>query len=191
MPTPKTAPATVKPRGRPATHGLTALKQVVRARGSRAIDGRTTVGRALAAWRAQLIADLGGNDSLSTQEAALVDLAVRTKLLLDSVDDWLLQQHSLVNARKRTLLPVVRERTQLADALARYLAMLGLKRRPKRVPSLEDYLASRYTDDIQPDDARCDGPAPAADSSGATSPEPSPHDSPHLVGTPDDPPVDD
>ena len=178
MPTPKTASATLKPRGRPATHGLTALKRAVRIHGSRAIDGRTSLGRALAAWRAQLIADLGGNDSLSTQEAALVDLAVRTKLILDSVDDWTLQQHSLVNGRKRTLLPVVRERTQLADALARYLAMLGLKRRPKRVPSLEDYLASRYGEDVKPDGARCDGPAPAAPSAGDTPQEAPPHDPP-------------
>lgn len=123
-------------------HGLTALKRTVRIHGSRAIDGRTTLAKTLGAWRAQLFADLGGHDSLSIQEIALVDLAVRTKLLLDSVDEWLLRQHSLVNVRKRALLPVVRERTRLADALARYLATLGLKRRTKPVPSLEDFLAS-------------------------------------------------
>jgi hypothetical protein len=133
-------------------HGLTALKRTVRIHGSRAIDGRTTLAKTLGAWRAQLIADLGGHDSLSIQETALVDLTVRTKLLLDSVDEWLLRQHSLVNMRKRALLPVVRERTQLADALARYLAMLGLTRRPKPVPSLEDYLASRRGNEGIPED---------------------------------------
>jgi len=149
---------TLKLRGRPITHGLTTLKRAVRIHGSRTIDGRTTLGRTLGAWRTRLIADLGGQDSLSIQETALVDLAVRTKLLLDSVDAWLLQQHSLVNARKRALLPVVRERTQLADALARYLTMLGLKRRPKPVPSLEDYLASRTHNDGQPEDTDCEVP---------------------------------
>jgi hypothetical protein len=32
--------------------------------------------------------DLGGPDAISTQQAALVDLAVRTKLLVDSVDTY-------------------------------------------------------------------------------------------------------
>jgi hypothetical protein len=48
-----------------------------------------------------------------------------------------------VNSRKRTLLPVVRERQALADSLARYLAQLGLERRTKPVPSSDDYLRQR------------------------------------------------
>ena len=90
-----------------------------------------------------LIVDLGGEDAISTQERALVDLTVRTKLLLDSIDGWLLKQSTLVNVRKRALIPVVRERTQLADAVARYLAALGLKRRTKSVMPLHEYLAQR------------------------------------------------
>jgi hypothetical protein len=63
--------------------------------------------------------------------------------LLNSVDAWLFEQPSILNARKKALLPVVRERQQLADALARYLIALGLRRRPREVPTLRDYLASR------------------------------------------------
>jgi len=48
-----------------------------------------------------------------------------------------------VNLRKRSLLPVVRERQALADALARYMAMLGLERVAQRVPTLSDYIAQR------------------------------------------------
>ena len=143
-----------KVRGRPPAHGLSTLKRAVRIHGNRVIDRRTSVGKALGAWRGQLITDLGGHDSLSIQEIALVDLAVRTKLILDSVDTWLLQQPSLISVRKRALLPVVRERTQLADALARYLGTLGLKRRPRPMPSLEDYLASRRSADSHHDDDR-------------------------------------
>jgi hypothetical protein len=80
-----------------------------------------------------LIQDLGGLDAVSTQEKAVVELAVKTKLILDSIDAWLLSQPSLVNARRRTLLPVVVQRQQLADALARYMNMLGLKRRRERL----------------------------------------------------------
>jgi hypothetical protein len=110
------------------THGLTILKRAVNGLGNRAIDKRTTTGRELARWRNDLINDLGEQDAISTQQMALIDLAVKSKLLLDSVDMWLLVQPSLINVRKRTLLPVVIQRQALADALARYLSQLGLKR---------------------------------------------------------------
>lgn len=114
-------------------HGLTRLKAAVRGLGGRVVDRRTTLGKALTEWREELISDLGGTDAISAQELAVVDLAVRTKLLLESVDAWLLTQPSLVNERTRALLPVVRERQQLADGLSRHLQTLGLKRRGKRV----------------------------------------------------------
>ncbi len=125
-------------------HGLRRLKAAVKALGSRAIDGRTTLGKALGQWRTELIADLGGPDAVSVQEQAIVDLAVKTKLLLDSIDAWLLVQPSLIDKRRRGVLPVVLQRQHLADALARYLAQLGLKRRAKPAPALGDYLAEKY-----------------------------------------------
>ena len=107
---------------------------------TRRLDRRYTLGRALAQWRAALIRDLGGEKAISTQQEALIDLAVKSKLLLDSIDAWLLAQPSLVNARKKALLPVVKERGVLADALARYLGQLGLERRVK-TRTLEQMLA--------------------------------------------------
>ena len=112
-------------------HGLTTLKWAVKALGGRVIDRRTTIGRALSQWRSDLIRDLGGEATVSTQQLALVHLAVKSKLLMDSVDARLLTQKSLINGRKKALLPVVRERTQLADSLARYLGQLGLERKAK------------------------------------------------------------
>jgi len=135
-----------KPRGAPKdnmnarTHGLYIVKRAVKEVGLKAIDGRSAVGRALSQWRSDLVRDLGGEDTISTQQQALVGLAVKSKLLLDSIDAWLLQQPSLVNKRKRTLLPVVRERQQLADGLARYLGQLGLEKRVK-VKTLAEILA--------------------------------------------------
>jgi hypothetical protein len=111
-------------------HGLTTLKYAVRKLGRRTIDGRTTVGKALQEWRTALVADLGGRDAVSAQQQeAILDLAVKTKFLLDSIDAWLLTQPTLINARKRTVFPVVLQRQQLADALARYMVQLGLARR--------------------------------------------------------------
>jgi len=105
------------------------------------LDKRTTLGKQLAAWRADLVRDLGGEPS--TAQLAVVDLAVRTKLMLDSIDAWLLVQPALVNLRKRALIPAVRERQALADALARYLSQLGLERKVRPVPDLGAYLANK------------------------------------------------
>ncbi len=112
-------------------HGHYTLKRALLEADRRQIDGRSSMGRALNQWRKSLIQDLGGKDAISTQQEALVDLAVKSKLLLDSIDGWLLAQPSLVNARKRALIPVVRERQTLADGLARYLTLLGLQKRQK------------------------------------------------------------
>ena len=54
-------------------HGLHSLKRAVSTLGSRRLDQRTTVARALAGWRSDLIADLGGLDAVSTQELALIE----------------------------------------------------------------------------------------------------------------------
>ncbi len=107
--------------------GFYALKATPRALGPRVLDRRTTLGKALAAWKADLVRDLGGD--LTTQELVLVDLAVRQKLLLESVDAWLLVQPSLVQARKRAMLPVVKDRQALVDSLSRIMGQLGLRRR--------------------------------------------------------------
>ena len=64
---------------------------------------------------------------------AIIDLAVKSKLLLDSIDAWLLTQPSLVNARKKSLLPVVSQRQQLADGFMRCLVRLELERKTKQL----------------------------------------------------------
>jgi hypothetical protein len=122
-------------------HGLNTLRTALTQLGSRAIDGRSSLSYALKKWRRELIEDLGGEDNISTQQSALIDLAVKSKLILDSIDAWVLTQPTLINARKRTLIPVVLQRQQLADGLARYLIQLGLERRHK-VKTLHDLLNS-------------------------------------------------
>src|SRR5262245_42117587 len=91
--------------GRPLTHGITRLKEAVNGLGNRLIDKRTVTGKALALWRQDLIDDLGGN--VSTQQLAVIDVAVKNKLLLDSIDTWLLTQPTLINKRKKAVLPAV------------------------------------------------------------------------------------
>jgi len=148
--------------GNARTHALFSMKRLLKERGMAAIDGRSAVGRALSQWRSDLVRDLGGEDTISTQQQALVGLAVKSKLLLDSVDTWLLTQPCLVNRRKKSLLPVVRERQQLADGLARYLTTLGLEKRVKTL-TLAELLAQG---DSQGEEG--DGGDPQAELKGAT-----------------------
>jgi phytoene/squalene synthetase len=134
------------PRKRPYhRHGLTALEGALR----RVEDGQDwteqlgPVGEALRTWRADLVAALGGEDVVSPQQRALVELATRTHLMVESVDRFVLGMPSLVNKSRRSIFAVVKERQQLADALARYMGQLGLERRAKPQPSLSEYLAQR------------------------------------------------
>jgi len=135
--------------GRPRSyqkHGLSSTKRALKEWGSRAIDQRTRAGRSLIAWREQLIEDLGGIEQVSAQQLTVVELAARTKILLDGIDAWLFEQPSLVNKRDRKLFAVVKERQQLADSLARYMSMLGLERR-SQVYDLGDYVVETYGED--------------------------------------------
>ena len=127
-------------------HGLYTLQSAVDRLGTRGLDGRSAVAQALKRWRADIVTSLGGEDVLSAQELTIIELASRTKLLLDSIDSYLLGLPSLVNKRRRALHPVVRERQALADALAKYLGQLGLQRREKKVADLATYLATKASE---------------------------------------------
>jgi hypothetical protein len=80
------------------------------------------VAKALTHWRAELVDDLGGERGISKQQHIVVDLCVKTHLRLKSIDNWM-HQKTLINARKKTLIPVLKEQQQLADSLARYMTM--------------------------------------------------------------------
>jgi len=109
------------------------------------IDRRCRAARAIREWRVELEGDLGGPAAVTAQQRAVLDVASVTKVLLDSVDRWLLEQEDgLVNRKRRAVYPVVLQRQQLADSLARQMAMLGLERRQRQAPNLAEYVAEKY-----------------------------------------------
>jgi hypothetical protein len=119
----------MKPAKSRSRHGVNALMARVKVRGLAAIDRRTHAARALLEWRSQVVADLGGEKAVSAQQAALIEMATRTRLYIDHADAFLLGQESgLVNRRKRSFIPLVHERQRLVDSLARILTQLGLER---------------------------------------------------------------
>ncbi len=126
-------------------HGLYTLKKTLKKVGKdhHWMTNLGEVGRELQDWQAALIHDLGGEANLSAMQQSVVELATRTHLLLSSIDRWLLEQPSLIHKSKRQLFPVVLQRQQLADALARYMNQLGLEKRVQSVPDLQTYLQDK------------------------------------------------
>jgi hypothetical protein len=144
-------------------HGLYTMRKALQMLGSRALPAASTaLGRELRLWRKALITDLGGQEIITTQQEALIDAAVRTKLLLDSVDAYVLEMGSPVDRRHRRLWPVVRERQSLVAQLQSLLRDLGLSRRAKEVPTLQAYLAQKATPKMDTD-TKADTPPPKMD----------------------------
>jgi hypothetical protein len=139
-----------KSRGATPKSGFWAAKEALRRFGESAIDGRTSLAKALDETRRELVASLGGPDALSKQQEVLVGIVVRSYFLLESLDAYILRMDSPVNRRKRCVYPVIRERAQLADSLLRHLTALGLERKPRPVKSLSEYLAAKEAGKASP-----------------------------------------
>jgi hypothetical protein len=130
-------------------HGLKALKARVTVQGLTAIDMRTNAAQALVAWRSELLTALGGSENITPQRAVLLEMCVRSRLYIDHLDAFCMSQASLINRRKKSVLPVLRERQSLVDSLERLLSRLGLDRVQKPVPSLAEYLESKEHEEAQ------------------------------------------
>ena len=130
------------------THGTGMLQATIRARGMSAIDRRSRAWRDVQATVDALCTDLGGRDQLSQQQLVLVDLVARTLYLLNHVDSWLLSLDTPLvgKGKQKQLVPLVKQRGELARHLESLLVRLGLERRQKNVTDLDTYLAERYGD---------------------------------------------
>ena len=126
--------------GRKPTHGAAIMRKTLRTLTTNRLDGRTALAVAVKAWKADVRCDLG--DDLSRAQETILEAAAQSWVILSSLDDYIARQPSLVT-RKRQLLPVVRERMQIAEGLAKHLERLGLERRAQSVPDLAAYLAKK------------------------------------------------
>ena len=78
--------------------------------------------------------DLGGD--LTRAQVTILEATAQAWVIVSSLDDWIARQSSLVT--KRTVLPVVVQRIQIAEGLARNLERLVLERRARQALSLAD-----------------------------------------------------
>lgn len=86
---------------------------------------------------------LGGQEKISPQKTALVDVVVRIRLYIDHIDGFLMEQKNLVNRKRKTILPILRERQGLVDSLGRLLSLLGLDFHEKPIRTLAQYVAEK------------------------------------------------
>lgn len=141
--------------------GLYGLMARVSSKGFTGLDRRSAGYRALLDWRRELERDLGGPKNLSAQQRTLVEMAARVRLFLDHLDGFLMEQSSLVNKRRKSVLPILRERQTLADSLQRILTQLGIARVEPPAPSLADILREHDQNKQEtsaPDDASDEDP---------------------------------
>jgi hypothetical protein len=116
------------------------LRKAVTQLTTRRLDGRSAVAVAVRRWKEDMRRDLG--DNLTRAQETILEAAAQSWVILSSLDDYIARQPSLVT-KKRTVLPVVVQRMQIAEGLARNLERLGLERKVREVPDLEAYLAAR------------------------------------------------
>ena len=150
--TPPASPVKSPEKGPYTKHGQRALQKALNTISNQDgwVEGLGEVGASLKAWQTAIVNDLGGESEVSAMEMAVVQLATKTFLLLESVDRFLLEQKSIVNKSRRQLFPIVSQRMVLSDGLAKYMGLLGLKKRRKPPASLSEYLTKPQEPNGQP-----------------------------------------
>src|SRR5262249_7420583 len=101
--------------GRELQHGLGELRRDVRAPATRRLDGRSAVAIAVKRWKANIERDLGGD--LSESQRTVLELAAQSMVVISSLDSWIARRarHGSLVTKKRTVLPVVLQRQQIAE----------------------------------------------------------------------------
>lgn len=125
---------------KPNTHGAWTLK---RALDTGRLDMRSEAGQAIKRLRTQLETDLGGADTLSTQERLLVDRIVKKALIIEALETYALSRRSIFKRNGELIGALGRHYLSYTEALRRDLLAVGLGRRAKDVPNLSDYLNAR------------------------------------------------
>ena len=100
------------------------------------LDGRTAVAKVYDQLVAQIHADLGGRDRLSAIELSLVEAFAGASVTLDHLNTRLLAGAELTQA-------LVGMAAVASSTMVRVAMRLGIERRAKIVPSLDEFLAMR------------------------------------------------
>jgi hypothetical protein len=100
------------------------------------LDGRTAVAKVYDQLVAQIHADLGGRDRLSAIELSLVEAFAGASVTLDHINTRLLSGAEVTQV-------LVGMAAVASSTMVRVANKLGIERRAKIVPSLDEFLAMR------------------------------------------------
>jgi len=98
-----------------------------------ALDGRTVVAKTLRARLSEIMADLGGEDQLSYAQRSLVRRAVW-------LESWIETQEAAAAEGEQV---DIGRQVQALNSLVGLWRTLGLERRQKNAPTLQEYLRSK------------------------------------------------
>lgn len=135
---------------RHGVHGLDAMKRtlsLIRKNGGKLEAELGEVGLVVREWKEALIADLGGEESVTTQQRVIVEMAARSWVLLESIDLRLLEMaaEGRLMSKGGKLIGAVAGRQKIANGLANYMVRLGLERKARPAVSLAAYLSQKAT----------------------------------------------
>lgn len=135
---------TTRNRARGAQPGnRNARKHGIHAADAGRIDLRRREDRAVFDTLAAIEADLGGGGEISAQRALILAGVGRKLRDLSKIESYLDGLSSIINKRRRDLLPIVVRKHQLLESIRRDLESIGLERRTEEAPDLGAYLESR------------------------------------------------
>ena len=136
-------PSKRRPKRRYRRSGAYAIQRSLQELGLSALDGSPLAAPARA-WAEEIETALG--EELSPQQREIVEHAACGKVVLAIIDTALARDPSwVVNHRNRKLTQLALDRFKVARDVREALAAVGLKRVPKKTPSLAEYLAARTT----------------------------------------------
>jgi hypothetical protein len=91
----------------------------------------------------ELLNHCGGEHLVSAVRRRLIERVVFTEYQLDCLDLYLVELGlRIVNRRKRTLIPIVRERDALVSTLTKLYDQIGLDPTKPPIPTLAEYMAA-------------------------------------------------
>src|SRR5262249_26237977 len=91
----------------------------------------------------ELLNHCGGEHLVSAVRRRIVERVVFTEYQLDCLDLYLVELGPrIVNRRKRTLIPIVRERDALVSMLRKLYDQIGLDPTKPAIPTLAEYMAA-------------------------------------------------
>jgi hypothetical protein len=132
------------------THGLVKFEKEVKRRSRRGrslIDRRSTAGRNAVAIGDQLLADLGGEENVSTAKLMLIEMVRRDVYFLDEQDRRIFKYIYDANTKQpqskknpKYISQLYSYRQGAANNLSRNLLALGLEKAPPRTKSLQEIL---------------------------------------------------